>query len=174
MGLLVFDEWSTAWFRRRSLLIKNISPWLSFIIEICFVNLASGVRFFPQTLHQHYLLHGDRKPQPEPSCFPALNTQNRPPERTHPCGPEPSEARWLFFHLYGIPGQTAAPDPPCFRRQTRMNGNSNAPTCPVLYYITQASTHWKDYRRPDVANMCRLSLYLQQTGRAVLRNILML
>lgn len=102
-------------------------------------------------LHPCCLLHVDRRPQPEPSCFPALNTQNRRPERTHPYGPGPSAARWLSAHLYGIPGQTAAPAPPCFRKLRKKSSDANTPTCPQMYYTTHTPVHWKDVqqaRRP--------------------------
>lgn len=58
----------------------------------------------------------DRTPPPEPSCSPARSTRIRRPERTPPCGPEPSAARWLFSRPGGSPGRTAAPGPPCFRK----------------------------------------------------------
>lgn len=88
-------------------------------------------------LHPRHLLRGDRTPRPELWCSPALNTQSRRPEWTHPCGPEASAARWLSFHLNGILDQTAVPGPPCFRK-LRMNGNAASHVSPATLHYPYA------------------------------------
>lgn len=88
-------------------------------------------------LHPRHLLRGDRTPRPELWCSPALNTQNRRPEWTHPYGPEASAARWLSFHLNGILDQTAVPGPPCFRKR-RMNGKAASHVSPATLHYPYA------------------------------------
>lgn len=116
--------------------------------------------FFPH--YPWHLLRGDRKPQPEPSCFLALNTPNRPPEQTHPYGLELSAPRWLFAHLSGILGQKATRDPPCFTK-IRMDANAErTKTDPCVHRAeatARTSAQKKNWRNVSIVLLADIWFY---------------